>query len=140
MEQKQIFIVAAVIRNEKGEILLAKRHQPNHPEADGKWEFVGGGIEFGEEPEQALIREVKEESGLNVKVIRLLPKIFTDRQQGSNGEDFQIIILTYECKVVGGELSLKDEEIAELKFVKFEDVKNYNAFNNIHQTVNFLNT
>lgn len=75
MQQKQITIVVALIRNEKKEILIARRNQPDIPEEQNKWEFIGGKINFGEDPEEALVREVKEECGLDVKVVRLLPKV-----------------------------------------------------------------
>ena len=138
MLKKQITIVVAVIKNDRGEILLAKRNQPEHPQAHGKWEFVGGGIEFGEDPEASLVREVKEEAGLDVKIIKLFPKIITDSQEGPNGEQFQIIAITYECEIVGGELKSSDPEIAELKFVNLGDLKTYDTFNNITETVKLL--
>lgn len=78
MSKNQFAIVVAVVVNQNGQILLAKRNQPNSPEIHGKWEFPGGGIEFGEEPEAALLRETKEETGLEVKITRLLPKIYTN--------------------------------------------------------------
>src|ERR1051326_2887469 len=100
-ENKQITIVVAVIKNERGQILFAKRKEPGNPEVDGKWEFPGGKIEFGEEPEQAVIREAKEETGLTIKIERLLPKVYTNVWQKSEYQDnYQVLILSYECTVV----------------------------------------
>lgn len=137
MEQKQITIVVAVIRNENGDVLLARRNEPELKHAHDKWEFVGGGIEFGESPEEALKREVKEEAGVTVEIVRLLPKIFAEMLN----EEIQVIILTYECKIISGELRAGlDQEIAELNFVPLSEVKNYNAFRNIQKTVELLNS
>ena len=74
MELQQHTIVIAIITNDQKDILLAKRHEPEAKHAHDKWEFIGGGIEFGEELEDAVKREVKEEAGVEVKIVRLLPK------------------------------------------------------------------
>lgn len=139
MEQKQVTIAVAVIRNEKGEILLARRNEPGLSEAHNKWEFVGGGIDFGESPEQALKREVKEEAGVEVDVIGLLPEVFSEVQNLDDGDKLHVIILSYECKITGGELKANlDQEVAELKFVPLYEVKNYDAFKNIYGAVKLL--
>jgi 8-oxo-dGTP diphosphatase len=59
-----IDVAAAVIINAAGETLLSLRHPNSHQ--GGKWEFPGGKIEADETPEQALIRELKEELGIDV--------------------------------------------------------------------------
>jgi mutator protein MutT len=138
MTQKQVAIVVALIRNEKGEILLAKRHEPEKPEIHNKWELLGGGIEHGETAEDAIIREVKEESGLEVKIARLLPKIITSWQKFKNGTDLQVIIITYECKITGGNLTLDDKEISEFKYVKPEDINNYDCLDNVDTIIAML--
>jgi len=58
--------VYAVVRDSKGRILVMKRREPKI------WEFPGGGIEWGETPEEAVKREVLEETGLKIKGIKLL--------------------------------------------------------------------
>ena len=63
--------VGAIIVNAQGKIFLAKRGKEARNES-GKWEFPGGGVEFGEALEQALVREVKEEYGFDIEVQELL--------------------------------------------------------------------
>lgn len=138
MNQKQLTIVVAIIKNNLGQILLAKRNQPDIPEEHEKWEFVGGGIDFGESPEEAVVREAKEECGLNVKVLRLIPKIISHTWENQNPKR-QIIILSYECEVVGGDLQIKDKEVSELKFVNVTDVKNYDCLPNVETILNLFN-
>ena len=99
--------------------------------------ICGRKINFGEEPEKALIREVKEESGLDVKVIRLLPKILNQLWLNQNPQR-QIIILTYECLVVGGELKPKADEILELKFIDPKDTDNYDCLPNVEKIISLL--
>jgi mutator protein MutT len=139
MDDKQITIVVAVIRNEQGDVLLAKRNEPALVEAHNKWEFIGGGIDFGESPTEALKREAKEEAGIEVEVVRLLPKVFSEIQNQADGTKLQVIILSYECKIVGGQLKANlTEQVGELKFVPIDEVKKYDAFRNIYETVNLL--
>jgi len=136
MGKNQITIVVAIIRNENGDVLLARRNEPGLKDAHDKWEFVGGGIEFGENPEEALKREVLEEAGVEVEITRLLPKIFSEMLN----KETQVIVMSYECKIISGELKAGlDQEIAELKFVPLKEVKNYNTFKNIQKTVDLLN-
>ena len=137
MSQKQLTIVVAIITNEKGGVLLAKRNQPDIPSEHNKWEFVGGGIDFGETPEQALMREVKEEAGVEIEVVRLLPKIFTQIWKAQEPER-HIIIISYECKIVGGELKPKDSEVSELKFVPVQEIKNYECLPNVDKIIDML--
>jgi mutator protein MutT len=63
--------VGAVILNADGRVFLAKRGREARNES-GKWEFPGGGVEFGETLEHALMREVQEEYGFEVEVLELL--------------------------------------------------------------------
>ena len=137
MIQHQITIVVALIKNEKGEILIDRRNQPDIPEEHNKWEFIGGKINFGEEPEIALVREVKEESGLDVKIVRLLPKILNQLWVNQNPQR-QIIILTYECAVTGGELKPKEDEIQELKFIDPKDASQYDCLPNVQKIIDLL--
>ena len=140
MEQKQITIVVAVIRNEAGELLLAQRNQPETPEIHGIWEFVGGGIDFGEDPIDAIKREVREEIGVEIGEIKLLPKILSDIQEFSDGNKVQVLILSYECKITSGIPEPKDKEIGTIKYVAISEIKNYPAFRNIYQTLDILNS
>jgi mutator protein MutT len=64
--ERYLPVVAAVIRRGDGCILLARR-PPGGPHG-GLWEFPGGKVESGETPEQALVREIREELGVTVVV------------------------------------------------------------------------
>jgi 8-oxo-dGTP diphosphatase len=63
-----IMVVAAIIQNPQGEYLACKRGQWKH--SPNKWEFPGGKPEPGENLDHALVREIKEELGVDIKVIR----------------------------------------------------------------------
>jgi 8-oxo-dGTP diphosphatase len=69
------------------------------------WEFPGGGIEFGESPEDAAVREAKEESGLDVRSEGLLSVNSHVTPQNNH-----YIFFLYRCTIVGGKESASDEE------------------------------
>lgn len=95
-------VVCGVIRNEDGFFLACLRPQGKH--LGGQWEFPGGKVEDGESNEAALIRELREELGVEVALgAALLPVRWTyDR-----GE---ICLLPYLCEIVGGNLHPHEHE------------------------------
>lgn len=109
--EKIILVFAGgCIFNEKGEVLLQRRGDTN------KWGFPGGAIELGETPEMAVIREAKEETGLDVEVGKLIG-VYTDcNMRYANGDEAHSIVIGYELKVIGGELLCDGEETLELKY------------------------
>jgi len=66
--------VGVMVRNKKGEFLLGLRTENSRNEP-GKWTFPGGGVEFGETLEDCVVRETKEEAGIDVAPVRLLKVI-----------------------------------------------------------------
>lgn len=98
------------IFNEKGEVLLQRR-------ADcSKWGFPGGAIEIGETPQMAAVREIKEETGLEVEAGRLIG-IYTELDaKYPNGDKAQSICMVFELTVTGGKLTCDPDETLELKY------------------------
>ena len=95
---------------ENGRILLS-------PQFKGKYDLPGGGIELGESLEEALFREIKEETGIEVKnphLIDVRSNFFTFAH--SNGESYHSIMLYYICEFAGGELSKDGFDEDEKKY------------------------
>ena len=123
-EPTQHTIVVAIITDEHSRVLLAKRYEPESKHAHGKWEFVGGGIEFGEAPEQAVIREAKEEAEIEIKAVRLLPQIFNHVWELGGGKKQQILMISYECKIISGTPTAKPEHnTGEVNFFTLDEIK-----------------
>ena len=100
---KTVRVVAAVIRD-NDRILATAR---GYGEYKGWWEFPGGKIEEGESPEQALIREIREELGVEIEVHDLIDIIDYDY------ETFHLHMNCYWATVVRGELQLLEHEAAK---------------------------
>lgn len=87
-----------------------------------KWGFPGGAIEIGETPEMATVREVKEETGLDVKVSGLIG-IYTDcDMEYPNGDQAHSICIVYDLETIGGQLKCDDLETADLKFFDLDEM------------------
>ncbi len=88
-------VVAAVIEDDGGRVLLARRRPGTH--LAGLWEFPGGGVEAGETAEEALVRELEEELGVVVEVRR--PRTFAWHRD----ERREVLLLFYDAALVEGE-------------------------------------
>ena len=104
---KTIKVVAAVIKavNKNGEDIIFATQRGYGEFKDG-WEFPGGKIEPGETPQQALIREIKEELDTEIAVGELIKTIEYDYPT------FHLSMDCYWCTVVKGSLQLKEHEAA----------------------------
>lgn len=117
---KQItVIVGLVVHN--GRLLMVKRNEPEVKGAHQKWEFPGGKVEIGETPEQAITREIKEETGVLVRVKRLLPVTFTANWEYPWGTQ-QTLIFGFECEFVSEEMRKDDHHVEDTEWVNLEDV------------------
>lgn len=78
---RRVHVIAGVLRNERGEVLLAQRRANTH--LAGHWEFPGGKLEDGESREQGLRRELHEELGVEVRAARPLIQVRHDYTEKS---------------------------------------------------------
>ncbi len=109
--------VGAVIRNEDGALLLQEK------EREG-WSLPAGAIEPGESPEDAIRREVLEETGLVVKSTRI-QGVFGGAAFGStypNGDTVEYTVLLYRCTVQRGAHAPIDAETKALKYFSREQM------------------
>ncbi len=94
---KQVLVVACALVNEQGKVLVTQR--PAGKSMAGKWEFPGGKIEAGETPENALIRELKEELDIDVTAACLAPLSFASHSYA----DFHLLMPVFICRKWQGE-------------------------------------
>jgi 8-oxo-dGTP diphosphatase len=101
--RKSIEVVAAVIHD--GDRIFAT--QRGYGEFKDGWEFPGGKMEPGETPQQALVREIREELDTEIQVGELLETVEYDYP------DFHLTMHCFWCTVTSGELVLKEHEASK---------------------------
>lgn len=119
-----ILCVMGCILDNSGKVLLAKRNDPRNPKFHNKWQLPGGAVENKETLHEALLREIKEETGLKVKLISQRPAVtFGEIDQEGKELGLRIILIAFPCRVVGGKIGkISDPETAELKWFKIADI------------------
>lgn len=103
---KTIKVVAAVICNSLKEEKRIFATAKGYGEFKGQWEFPGGKVEVGETPKQALVREIKEELEIDIKVGDLIDTIKYDYPT------FHLSMDCFWCEIIQGELKLVEAEAA----------------------------
>jgi 8-oxo-dGTP diphosphatase len=114
---KIVLVAACALVDADGRVLIAQR--PAGKTMAGLWEFPGGKIEDGEQPEQSLIRELKEELGIVVSEACLAPLTFA-----SHGyPDFHLLMPLYVCRRWEGTVTAKEGQ--QLAWVKPNRLREY---------------
>ena len=105
-----VLVAAVALVDADGRVLLARR--PPGKAMAGLWEFPGGKVGNGETPEQALIRELREELGIDTEQSCLAPLAFA-----SHGyDDFHLLMPLYVCRVWNGVVTPREGQ--ELRWVR----------------------
>jgi ADP-ribose pyrophosphatase YjhB (NUDIX family) len=105
-----------VIFDDNNRLLLQKRSDCE------QWGFLGGAVELGESVEETAMREIKEESGLDVEITSFYGVYSKYFAKYSNGDKAQTIVHLFRAKVVGGELIDRNDETLELKYFDLTDI------------------
>ena len=103
---------AAIVRDGAGRILLQRRGDT------GDWGLPAGAMELGERIDQTIVREVYEETGLEVKPTRLVG-VYSGREfrfTYPNGDQVNVVSTLFDCRIVGGRLQADGVESLEVRF------------------------
>ncbi|MGD0192228.1 MAG: 8-oxo-dGTP diphosphatase MutT [Rhizomicrobium sp.] len=114
---KIVLVAACALIDPDGRVLIAQR--PEGRSMAGLWEFPGGKIETGERPEEALIRELREELAIEVKEACLAPFTFTSYTY----PDFHLLMPLYVCRRWEG--APKPVEAEAIRWVRPKDLQTY---------------
>jgi 8-oxo-dGTP diphosphatase len=114
---KLVLVAACALVDPDGRVLIAQR--PEGKLMAGLWEFPGGKIEAGEQPEQSLIRELQEELGITVKPDCLAPLTFASHSY----PDFHLLMPLYVCRRWEGFVEAREKQ--RLKWVRPNELRNY---------------
>ncbi len=114
---KLLFVVAAALIDADNRVLIAQR--PEGKALAGLWEFPGGKVDPGERPEEALIRELREELEIEVKAACLAPLTFASHAY----EDFHLLMPLYVCRRWEGFVRAREDQA--LKWVRARELRNW---------------
>jgi 8-oxo-dGTP diphosphatase len=114
---KLILVAACALIDADGRVLIAQR--PQGKSMAGLWEFPGGKVESGELPEETLIRELKEELGIEVKQECLAPLTFASYRY----PDFHLLMPLYICRRWEGIVAALEAQT--LKWVRPNKLRDY---------------
>lgn len=112
-----LLVVACALVDADGRVLIAQR--PEGKSLAGLWEFPGGKVEPGETPEDALIRELREEIGVETQVACLAPLTFASHSY----EKFHLLMPLYVCRRFSG--TPVPREVQALKWVRPKNLRDY---------------
>jgi 8-oxo-dGTP diphosphatase len=110
-----ILVVACALVDADNRVLLAQR--PEGKSLAGLWEFPGGKVESGESPEDSLIRELREELGIETKAACLAPLTFASHRY----ETFHLLMPLYICRRFEGFATGREGQA--LKWVRPKDMR-----------------
>lgn len=112
-----LLVVAVALVDADGRVLISQR--PEGKALAGLWEFPGGKLEAGERPETALIRELKEELGIDVAESCLAPLTFASHAY----PDFHLLMPLYVCRRWKGQVAAQEGQL--IKWVRPKALREY---------------
>ncbi|PIR94662.1 NUDIX hydrolase [Candidatus Falkowbacteria bacterium CG10_big_fil_rev_8_21_14_0_10_39_11] len=124
MKQPFYIGVFAIIKDDQDQVLLVLRNDYD------LWNLPGGGLDTGETPWQGVIREVKEETGLSVK-ISSLAGIYSKPDKNE-------IVFSFECNVIGGKITL-NEEAKDIQWFALDDIPKNTSPKQVERIKDFFN-
>ncbi len=122
--------IKALIFDENKKILLTKDGGDN-----GKWDFPGGGMDWGETPQICLAREIKEEMGLTATWVAEHPSYF---YSGQSAKGIWFVYAIYEASVEHLNFTPSDECV-DVKFFSVEEAKTQDIFSNVKTFLGLYN-
>ena len=107
-----------LVFNQNNELLLNLRSDTND------WGIPGGGKELNETLEECAIRELKEETNLDINDLELVTVLSGNEYyyKYPNGDEVDCVITLYQARNYSGELNINDEESTQLKFFSFDNL------------------
>ncbi|MBQ3408300.1 MAG: NUDIX domain-containing protein [Clostridia bacterium] len=125
MEKRTIFVFKGILFNKENQILIDNRKEEILDDANGKWEVPGGKIEFGETPEEAVKRELLEETGYNVNVKQIIPYSKVSMWEYSDHKQHTVIFF-YICELENdNHIEINDNRINTYKWVTNKELSDY---------------
>lgn len=120
--------------NSSGQFLLTQRNQPEDPEVHLKWQIPGGGMEYGEMPEQTLAREMQEELEVSARILFPHP-IAKTSLWNLKDRSFHVTLLCYLISIDDQTAFIGDSETHAWKWYSPEEIASLNVLPLTHEFV-----
>ena len=120
-EGEYMLYVLAIVQNAQGKYLITQRSLDKHWAA-GWWEVTGGGVLTGETSKQAVVREVREEVGLDVSAEPLDPVYVYENVDLKRGDNYIADIYHFHLNANEDDVTLQDSEAIGCKFATWEEI------------------
>lgn len=118
--ERPVLGVGALIFDGDSILLVERGREP----LKGYWSLPGGVVETGERLEEAICREVREETGLIVRPTRVA-EVFERIMKDAEGRaEYHYVLIDYVCEPAGGELAAADD-VSRVEWVPMSDLKNF---------------
>ena len=123
--------VGAVIWNEKNEIVLIRRGtEPRR----GEWSIPGGRLEWGESRQDALVREVREETSLAVEIMTLIDVVDFITRDASGAVRAHYVLIDFAARHVSGDLCA-GTDAAEARWVPYAEIGEYSLWSKTRRII-----
>ena len=123
-EGQFMLYVLAIVQNTEGKYLITQRSMDKHWAA-GWWEVTGGGVLSGETSAQAVLREVREEVGLDVSDQTLEPVDAYTNVDLERGDNYIVDIYHFHLDVSKDDIVLQDSEAIDCMFASWEEIQRF---------------
>lgn len=128
----QPVVLALIQKDDRYLLTLRTEKKESHSSFHNKWQLPGGGVEFGEQVEDALRREIREELGVEAELVALIPKIVSRvRNKMWHG-----VFICYQCKLVDETAPIVlNHEASEWKWFTKEEIVDLEKLDGIDELI-----
>ena len=123
--------IRAVIFNKSGDILMVKE------KVDGCWSLPGGWADVGYTPAEVAVKEVQEETGLDVKATRILA-VIDKRNHPHPPEGWYVYKIFILCEVIGGEIAKNTTETSDIQYFNLQNLPPLSEPRNVYSQIKLM--
>jgi ADP-ribose pyrophosphatase YjhB (NUDIX family) len=123
--------IRAVIFNESGEMLMVKE------KVDGRWALPGGWADVGYSPAEVAVKEVREETGLEVKTVRLLA-VMDKKNHPHPPEGWYVYKIFILCEKIGGNILKNTTETSDIQYFSSENLPLLSEPRNVYSQIKMM--